>query len=293
MNESLIIPASVALIIFIVLSAFFSASETAYTGLSKIKLKNLAKDGKKNAGAALELSKNYEKLLTTILIGNNLVNISASSVCTWLFAKFFGNWSVIMATLFMLTALLIFGEITPKTLAKRYPEVVSIAFARPLTTLIVILTPISFLFNSLMTLVNAGKEGPTFTEEELSVVIDEIEDEGILEESESELIKSAMKFDDKMVSEILTPRVDIVAIDRTSTLENLKNLLLSSGFSRIPVYDGTIDRIIGVVYAKDFYSKYFDEPDTKIEDLMRPVKFIPETATVAKTFTEIKKLWYI
>lgn len=127
-----------------------------------------------------------------------------------------------MATLFMLTALLIFGEITPKTLAKRYPEAVSMAFARPLTTLIVILTPISFLFNSLMTLVNEGKKEPTFTEEELSVVIDEIEDEGILEESESELIKSAMKFDDKMVSEILTPRVDIVAIDRTSTLEKSK-----------------------------------------------------------------------
>lgn len=288
MNESLIIPAS-AIIILVILSAFFSASETAYTSLSRIKLKSLAKDGKRNAGVALELSKNYEKLLTTILIGNNLVNISASSICTWLFAECFGNWGVVLATLFMLTALLIFGEITPKTLAKKHPEAVSMAFARPLSVLAIIFTPISFLFNSLTRSLNKDNGEPTFTEEELSVVIDEIEDEGILEKSESELIKSAMKFDDKMVSEILTPRVDIVAINRMSTLENLKNVLLSSGFSRIPVYDGTIDRIIGVVFAKDFYSKYFDEPDIKIEDLMRPVKFIPETATVAKTFTEIQK----
>ena len=291
MEDALIIAASVSLAALIVLSAFFSGSETAYTSLSKIRLKNLVNDGNKKAERALKLSEQYEKLLTTILVGNNLVNILASSICTWMFAFFFGDWSVLAATLFMLLILLTFGEITPKTLAKRHPEKVAMMFARPLNIVIIIFSPISIAFRALSGSFNSedAEEQPTLTEEELSVMIDEIEGEGVLEKSESELIKSAMEFDDKQVSEILTPRVDIVAIERNATMEDLKNVLLSSGFSRIPVYDGTIDRIIGVIYAKDFYSRYFEHANTRMEDLMRPVKFIPETTTVARTLTEIQK----
>ncbi len=291
MEDTLIVLSSAALLALIILSAFFSASETAYTSASKIRLKNLVNDGNKRAGKALHLLDNYEKLLTTILVGNNLVNILASSICTWLFAAFFGDWSVIAATLFMLLILLTFGEITPKTLAKRHPERVAMLFARPLTFMMIVFTPISICFRALSGSLKPEDEDeqPTLTEEELSVMIDEIEGEGVLEKSESELIKSAMEFDDKQISEILTPRVDIVAVDKTATMEDMKNVLLSSGFSRIPVYDGTIDRIIGVVYAKDFYSRYFEGAKIKMEDLMRPVKFIPETATVARTLTEIQK----
>ena len=291
MEDALIIAASVSLAALIILSAFFSGSETAYTSLSKIRLKNLVNDGNKKAERALKLSEQYEKLLTTILVGNNLVNILASSICTWMFAFFFGDWSVLAATLFMLLILLTFGEITPKTLAKRHPEKVAMMFARPLNVVIIIFSPISIAFRALSGSFNSedSEEQPTLTEEELSVMIDEIEGEGVLEKSESELIKSAMEFDDKQVSEILTPRVDIVAIERNATMEDLKNVLLSSGFSRIPVYDGTIDRIIGVIYAKDFYSRYFEHANTRMEDLMRPVKFIPETTTVARTLTEIQK----
>ena len=291
MEETLVIAASVALFFLIVLSAFFSASETAYTSVSKIRLKNLVNDGNKKAEKALKLSEQYDKLLTTILVGNNLVNILASSICTWLFASFFGDWSVIAATLFMLVVLLTFGEITPKTLAKRNAEKVAMLLAGPLSFVMAVLTPISICFRALSGSLNSEDEDeqPTLTEEELSVMIDEIEGGGVLEKSESELIKSAMEFDDKQISEILTPRVDIVAVDKTATMEDMKNVLLSSGFSRIPVYDGTIDRIIGVVYAKDFYSRYFEGAKIKMEDLMRPVKFIPETATVARTLTEIQK----
>ena len=291
MEDTLIVLSSVALLALIILSAFFSASETAYTSASKIRLKNLVNDGNKRAGKALHLLDNYEKLLTTILVGNNLVNILASSICTWMFAAFFGDWSVIAATLFMLLVLLTFGEITPKTLAKRHPERIAMLFARPLTFMMIVFTPISICFRALSGSLKPEdqEEQPTLTEEELSVMIDEIEGEGVLEKSESELIKSAMEFDDKQISEILTPRVDIVAVDKTATMEDMKNVLLSSGFSRIPVYDGTIDRIIGVVYAKDFYSRYFEGAKIKMEDLMRPVKFIPETATVARTLTEIQK----
>ena len=133
------------------------------------------------------------------------------------------------------------------------------------------------------------EDSPTLTEEELVVMIDEIEGEGTLEKSESDLIKSAIEFDDKQISEILTPRVDVVGIERNATMEQLKDLFITSGFSRIPIFDGTIDRIVGVVYAKDFYQRYFENRNTKIEDLMRPVKFLPETATVAKALTEIQK----
>ena len=291
MDETLVVLSSVALVILIALSAFFSASETAYTSINKVRLKNLVNDGNKKAEKALKLSENYEKLLTTILVGNNLVNILASSICTWMFALFFGDWSVIAATLFMLVVLLTFGEITPKTVAKRNPEKVAMLFASPLSFVMALLTPISMLFRALSGSINSenADEQPTLTEEELSVMIDEIEGEGVLEKSESELIKSAIEFDDKQVSEILTPRVDIVAVERSATMEDLKNVLLSSGFSRIPVYDGTIDRIIGVIYAKDFYSRYFEGTTAKMEDLMRPVKFIPETTTVARTLTEIQK----
>ena len=291
MDDALIILSSVALFLLIVLSAFFSASETAYTSVSKIRLKNLVNDGNKKAEKALKLSENYEKLLTTILVGNNLVNILASSICTWLFAQFFGNWSVLAATLFMLLVLLTFGEITPKTIAKKNSEKVAMFLARPLSFMITIFSPISACFRALAGTLSSEDEDepPTLTEEELSVMIDEIEGEGVLEKSESELIKSAMEFDDKQVSEILTPRVDIVAVEKSATMDDLKNILLSSGFSRIPVYDGTIDRIIGVIYAKDFYSRYFEGTVVKMEDLMRPVKFIPETTTVARTLTEIQK----
>ena len=291
MEEVFVISCSVALVLLTVLSAFFSASETAYTSVSRIRLKNLVNDGNRKAEKALKLSENYENLLTTILVGNNLVNILASSICTWLFAAFFGDWSVIAATLFMLIVLLTFGEITPKTVAKRHAEKVAMLFARPLSFVMVILYPISFCFKALAGTMNPKdeEEQPTLTEEELSVMIDEIEGEGVLEKSESELIKSAMEFDDKQVSEILTPRVDIVAVEKSASMEDLKKVLLSSGFSRIPVYDGTIDRIIGVIYAKDFYSRYFEKAKVKMEDLMRPVKFIPETTTVARTLTEIQK----
>lgn len=291
MEDVLLVLSSIALAALILLSAFFSASETAYTSVSKIRLKNLVNDGNKRAEKALKLSENYEKLLTTILVGNNLVNILASSICTWMFAMFLGDWSVIAATLFMLVILLTFGEITPKTLAKRKAEQIAMLFASPLSLIMILFAPISVCFRALAGSLKPEdeEEQPTLTEEELSVMIDEIEGEGVLEKSESELIKSAIEFDDKQVSEILTPRVDIVAVDRTATMEDLKNVLLTSGFSRIPVYDGTIDRIIGVIYAKDFYSRYFEHSNTKMEDLMRPVKFIPETTSVARTLTEIQK----
>ncbi len=288
--DALTIVSILSLIVLVAVSAFFSASETAFTSANRIKLKNLVNEGNRRAERCLALLDDYDRLLTTILIGNNLVNILSSAICTWLFTLLFGPVGVIVATVFMLVVLLILGEVTPKTLAKSNPEAIAMRFSKALSILTVIFKPISTIFIGLSRILSRNKEeSPTLTEEELVVMIDEIEGEGTLEKSESDLIKSAIEFDDKQISEILTPRVDVVGIDKNASMEELKDLFISSGFSRIPLFDGTIDKIVGVVYAKDFYQRYFENKDTKIEDLMRPVKFLPETATVAKALTEIQK----
>ena len=288
--DALTIVSILSLIVLVAVSAFFSASETAFTSANRIKLKNLVNEGNRRAERCLALLDDYDCLLTTILIGNNLVNILSSAICTWLFTLLFGPVGVIVATVFMLVVLLILGEVTPKTLAKSNPEAIAMRFSKALSILTVIFKPISTIFIGLSRILSRNKEeSPTLTEEELVVMIDEIEGEGTLEKSESDLIKSAIEFDDKQISEILTPRVDVVGIDKNASMEELKDLFISSGFSRIPLFDGTIDKIVGVVYAKDFYQRYFENKDTKIEDLMRPVKFLPETATVAKALTEIQK----
>jgi putative hemolysin len=282
------------LIILVAFSAFFSASETAFTSVRKVRLQNLSNEGNKRAAKALAMANNYDRLLTTILVGNNLVNIMSSSICTWLFTDWFGAWGVAFATLFMLLVLLSCGEITPKTLAKSNAERYAMEFVPLLSTVMTVLSPICWFFMKMTGTVGKfarkdSKNAPTITEDELVVMIDQIEGEGTLEKSESELIKSAIKFDDKTVSEILIPRVDIVAVEKGSKMDDMKKIFLSSGFSRLPVYEGTIDRIIGVIYAKDFYSKYFDGDKELAEGLMRPVKFLPETTTVARALSEIQR----
>ena len=292
--DQLILWASVALVFLVALSGMFSATETAFTGANRIKLKKLAEDGSKKAEKALRLIDNYDSLLTTILVGNNLVNILSSALCTYIFTGMFGSLGVIYATLFMLVVILALGEITPKSLAKANAERFAVAMAPIMSVLTVVFSPITWIFQKFSGAVakrtNDPDDSPTLTEEELRIMVDEIEEEGEIEEAESNLIKSAMEFDDKTVSEILTPRVDIVAVDKTTTMEQLKEVFLRSGYSRIPVFNGTVDQIVGVVYSKDFYQKYLNPGnDQRIGDIIRRVRFIPESTTVAKALTEIQK----
>ena len=292
--DQLILWASVALVFLVALSGMFSATETAFTGANRIKLKKLAEDGSKKAEKALRLIDNYDSLLTTILVGNNLVNILSSALCTYIFTGMFGSLGVIYATLFMLVVILALGEITPKSLAKANAERFAVAMAPIMSALPVVFSPITWIFQKFSGAVakrtNDPDDSPTLTEEELRIMVDEIEEEGEIEEAESNLIKSAMEFDDKTVSEILTPRVDIVAVDKTTTMEQLKEVFLRSGYSRIPVFNGTVDQIVGVVYSKDFYQKYLNPGnDQRIGDIIRRVRFIPESTTVAKALTEIQK----
>lgn len=292
--DSLLIVIIALLIVLVSLSAMFSASETAYSSLSQVRLKSMVGDGVRKADVALDNVEHFDKILTTILIGNNIVNVASSTLCTTLFTVFLGDaYGVLVATVFMITVLLIFGEVTPKTLAKKNPERFAIRVANVIKYSTVIMSPIIWAFLALTRFISShGKkteEPPTMTEDELYVMIDEIEEEGTIEKSESELIKSAIQFDDIRVSEIYTPRVDITALDVRTDVEEMKDLFISSEYSRIPVYEDTIDRIIGAVYSKDFFAKYVKDKNFKITDIIRPVKFVPESTSIATLLSDLQK----
>jgi len=282
-----------SLAVLVSLSAFFGAAETAYSSMNRIRLKNYAKEGNRKAEKALKVSENYDKLLTTLLIGNNFVNFTAVTISGILFAHFILNDSVAAAvsTVVITLVILTFGEITPKCMAIDRAERLAMAFAGPTAFLVVALTPISIFFVGLKRLLSRRmpeEDSPTMTEEELKVMIDEIEEEGTIEKHESDLIKSAIEFDDITVGELYTPRVDIVAVEMGSDKMKIKKTFRDSGFSRLPVYNETIDRIIGVIYSKDFYNHYFESEKTKMESIIRPVKFVPATVKISALLEDLQ-----
>ena len=294
--DPVIIGSVAALAVLVLFSAMFSATETAFTSLNRIKLRKLAEEGDRRAAKANRLLDNYEKLLTTILVGNNLVNITASSLSTVLFTRLVGaEVGAVYATVIMLIVILACGEITPKCMAKARPEGFALRITPVISAISTVLTPLTWIFEKISQtvtdrVVRKNGESPTLTEDELVLMVDEIREEGTLEEEESQLIKSAIRFDDKTVDSILTPRVDVTAIEKGSTMEETRNVFLQSGFSRLPVYDGTIDKIIGVVYSKDFFARYFlVGRDESIRPIVRRVRFIPESTTLAKALDEIQR----
>ena len=290
-----------SLIALVGMSAYFSACETAYTSLNTIRIKNLAYEGNKKAEKALRIYDEFEKTLTTILVGNNLVNAAISTLSVALFVdildNLIGNGAAIgsvVALVFSATIILTFGEITPKTLAKRNAERYALKLGGSLHIVTTIMFPITWVFMKITGFIagrvkNDSEEAPSLTEDELFVMIDEIEEEGTLEKSESELIKSAIQFDDIAVSEIYTPRGNITAADVRTSVEEMKLLFTQMEYSRIPVYDGNIDRIIGAVHSKDFFLKYAEGEDFVITDIIRPVKFVPENTSIATLLSDLQK----
>lgn len=285
----------IIIVVLICLSAFFSASETAYSSVNRIRLKNYAGNGNKRAEKALKITDNFDKTLSTILIGNNIVNIASASLGTVLFTELFGASGVGLSTFVMTVVVLIFGEILPKSVAKEKAETIALAVATPLSVLIAILTPLSFLFMGIkkgfMKLFKNDKKNVSVTEEELKYIIEEIEDEGVLEKQESELVQSALDFDEITADEILTPRVDLVSIDITETIEAIKTIFITEHFSRIPVYEKSVDNIIGVLYSKDFFTAYVDHPESiSIRDMLQNVIFVPPKKKISALLSELQKL---
>ena len=282
----------VALVILVAFSAFFSASETAFSSLNQIRLKSRAEDGDTSAARVLAMSEKYDKLLSTILIGNNIVNIAAASIGTILFTQMLGaERGATVSTIVLTIIVLIFGEVTPKSLAKEMPEKVATAVSPFLVLLMTLMTPLTWLFTQWKKLlghfVHSG-EADTITEGELMTMVSEAENDGELTDRESELIRSAIEFDDVEVEEILTPRVDVVAVEDDIPLEELAQTFAESGYSRLPVYHGTIDNIIGVVHEKDFYIARLKKA-TKIDDLVVPTLYTTGSTQISQLLRTLRE----
>ena len=281
-----------ALVILVGFSAFFSASETAFSSLNQIRLKSRAEDGDSSAARVLAMAEQYDKLLSPILIGNNIVNIAAASIGTILFTRMLGaERGATVSTIVLTIIVLIFGEVTPKSLAKEMPEKVATAVSPFLVLLMALMTPLTWLFTQwkklLSHFVHSG-EADTITEGELMTMVSEAENDGELTDRESELIRSAIEFDDVEVEEILTPRVDVVAVEDDIPLEELAQTFAESGYSRLPVYHGTIDNIIGVVHEKDFYIARLKKA-TKIDDLVVPTLYTTGSTQISQLLRTLRE----
>lgn len=273
----------VILIILVALSAWCSSTETAYSSVNKVRLKSKAEDGNQRAQKALDLLEDYDKLLSCILIGNNIVNLTSATLSTVLFTKLLPVYGPAVSTIVLTVIVLIFGEITPKTLAKDQAELFCMRAAVPLRVCMVVLTPLHLffgLFQKLMVKLFHSHEEEGITEEELITMVEEAESEGGLEHHESELIRAAIEFNDMEVEEILTPRVDIVAAPDTATMEDLAVLFAESGYSRIPIYHSSIDNIIGLVHEKDFFSARYHN-HTDITSLISKVFYTTGSAQIS------------
>jgi putative hemolysin len=277
--------------ILILMSAFFSASEIAFSSLNQIKIKHMILNGNKRAKKTLKYAENFEKVLTTLLIGNNIVNIASASLATVLFVKHWGNAGVTISTAVMTVLVLTFGEITPKSIAKKIPERWALAVTPVLTIFMWVLYPFSVLFGywqKLMGRIFKFENESSITEEELLTYVSEVQQEGGINENEGELIRSVIDFDDLKVEEILTPRVQVVAISETEDLKKITHAFKHTGYSRLPVFDTSIDHIIGIINHKDFYNLVLLEKQP-LNTIIKPPVFVTEYMKVSHLLALLKE----
>jgi putative hemolysin len=284
--------AALAILLLMVLSAFFAATETAFTSINRIKIKNLANDGNHKARRVVRLSEQYDNLLSTILIANNVVNIAATSIATVLFINLYGDYGPTIATIFSTVIILIFGEITPKTVAKEIPEKFSMFAAPFIQTIMVIMIPITYFFAvlkkiSLKIFKVSGHH--KITEDELMTMVEEAETDGGIDLEQSELIQNAIEFNDLVAIDVLTPRVDMEAIDIDMTNEEVDEIFRNTGFSRLPVYDDDLDEILGVLNQKDFHN-YIHGKENSISDFVKPVAFVAGSMRLATLLRKLQQM---
>ncbi len=280
----------IVLIVLIILSGYFSATETAFSALNRIRVKNMASDGNKKAALVLNMSENFDKILSTILIGNNIVNIVATSIATLLFIDIMKGDQALgttVATIVVTVVVLIFGEITPKSLAKERPESFAMFSAPLLRIFMFILYPLNLIFTGwkmLVSLVIKPSEDKGEIEEELLTMVEEAETEGDMEEEEVELIRNAIEFKDIEVGDILQPRVNVVAIDAEDEWSEVDKLFRESGYSRLPVYRDTIDDIFGVINQKDFYMA----KNRDLRAITKPIEYVVPTMKISELMFKLQ-----
>jgi CBS domain containing-hemolysin-like protein len=289
-TDSYYIAIAVSLVVLLCFSAFFSASEMAFSSLNRIKLKNMAAKNKR-AALALKLLDIYDKLLSSVLIGNNIVNITSSALATVLFVGLFGAKGVTVATVVMTLAVLLFGEISPKTLAKESPEITALRTAPLLRFFVAVFTPLNYLagvWRKLTVKLFPVKEDRSVTEDELLTFVEAVRQEGGINRQEEEMIRQVIEFDDLTAGEICTPRIDVSAVSETETPEEIDRKFAETGFSRLPVYRETIDAIIGVMLLKDFHHEVMKGKKTPAE-IVKPVVFVTKTIKIAKLLRTLQQ----
>ncbi len=287
----------IILIILLILSGLFSSSETALTSLNIIKIKQLKNRGIKEANILEKLLLNSSKTLSTILIGNNIVNIAATAIATELTLKIFtGKEATLVVTSVMTILILIFGEITPKTYSSYNAEKVAMKLGKPLNILSILFTPILIILNKITKVIirsfggNLSNNKTTVSEEEIKTLVDVGEEAGIIEKQEREMINSIFEIGDITVSEVMVPRIDIVYLDENDTIKDAIAKALNYGYSRIPVITRSIDNIVGIVYVKDLLATYFNKNDENesIRKIIRPAYYVPESKKAIDLLTEMQ-----
>ena len=274
----------IIMVILVMMSAYFSATETAFSSLNKTRLKTLAEDGNKRAALTLKLAENYDKLISTILIGNNIVNIFLASLGTIFFIHMVTdeNLGTTLSTVVITLVVLIFGEITPKSIAKDVPEKFAMFSAPFINLLIIILTPINFIFSMWKKLVSKiikVEENEKMSQEELLMFVDEVEQEGTIDEDEGDLIRNVIEFTETQAEDILTHRVDLEAVPMDADKEEISKKFQDTQFSRLLVYEESIDNIVGFILQKDFYT-VDGITKTSVKKLVKPVIFTQKTEMV-------------
>lgn len=279
----------IVVVLMMIFSALFSSTETAYSSVNKLRLKNYEAQGNKKAAKALKLANRFDEVLTAVLIGNNIVNIATSSISTLLFVSVFGSKGAGISTAVITVLVLVFCEVIPKSYAKKNAEKLALSFASPLSLLVTLLKPAVFLLNKLSSLASkSSKDEPSVTEDELKYMIDEIEEQGVIEEQESELVKSALEFDEISVDEILIPRVKVVGVEINSSIDEIKEIFSQEMYSRLPVYEKSLDDIIGIITNKAFF-KMLVEGKSDIRSIIQDVPHIVDSKLISEAMKYMQR----
>lgn len=282
----------ILMFVCIAFSAYFSATETAFTSLNRVSIKTLANDGDKRAERVLALVEKYDNLLSTILVGNNIVNIALSSLATVFFIENINkNFGATLATIVVTIVVLIFGEITPKSIAKENAENFALAVSWSISFFTVVFTPLNFffsLFKILATKIFKSKGVDSATENEILTLVDEAEEQGEFDSEESELIRSAIEFTDVEAIDIFTPRVDVVAVEYGASNSEIAKIFSKSGFTRLPIYEENIDNIIGTINQKEFYNKIYNR-STPVDEIISEPFFITPSMKISDLLKELQR----
>ncbi len=281
----------VLMFVCIAFSAYFSATETAFTSLNRVAIKTLANDGNKRAERVLALVEKYDSLLSTILVGNNIVNIALSSIATVFFIENISkNLGATLATIVVTVVVLIFGEITPKNIAKENAESFALSVSGSISFFMIIFTPLNCFFSLFKTVaikLFKSKGVNSATENEILTLVDEAEEQGEFDSEESELIRSAIEFNDVEAVDIFTPRVDVVAVEYGASNSEIAKIFAKSGFTRLPIYKDSIDNVIGTINQKEFYNKVYNR-STPVDEIISEPFFITPSMKISDLLKELQ-----